>query len=207
MPTSDLDLAVRADLDKVDPATLRRYLAGEITLRFVEKNPLELDLAGLSLEAAHKHLKGKKEPALAKYWSVVRADAPPAGKSAWIDQILKDVYGVTYQPAPEQARPARKSAQGAPKPRSAAPTKRASSSSKSTLSVAEVIEHLREVESTAVAMALLELGRLKGPYHQIADAFNMEYTSGDTVQQLKEAIVARAMRPARARVLQQGGLD
>jgi hypothetical protein len=191
---ADADWAVKDFLASADPALVRRFVAGQLTLAFAEVNPVVAELAGCSIEDAFAKLKAMGAAKRAKYGARTVVKTPLPTGEALIDRILTDLYGRTYRPPAA----VKKTAPRAPKtatPKSAKPTP------------AEAVRQLQTATTRDEAHTILaQMGRTKAPYQEIADHFGVPYRASDTIATLTKNIADTALAPRRFEPLQRGGM-
>jgi hypothetical protein len=179
--------AVDALLAHADAKTLEGLLRHDLELAFVERNPVESAIGGLSIEEAHSALSAMGAPQLRKFFSAPTLQPRHAlpksvtTKAAIIDLIISEQFGRKYSPPPKVT-----------KPRQGGASKKTSASAKpvgGTIDPAAIVKELRSALTLGEGEAALQLGRAKAPYHAIADCLDIKYTSGTTVKDLVSAIL------------------
>ncbi len=186
---ADADRAVKDFLASADPALVRRFVAGQLTLAFAEVNPVVAELAGCSIEDAFAKLKAMGAAKRAKYGARTVVKTPLPTGEALIDRILTDLYSRTYRPPAA----VKKTAPRAPK--TATPTP------------AEAVRQLQTATTRDETHTILaQMGRTKAPYQEIADHFGVPYRASDTIATLTKNIADTALAPRRFEPLQRGGM-
>jgi hypothetical protein len=173
-------------LAQATESDVRRFLAGQLTLAFVEPNAVKRSIAGVSIEVAYTSLAELKPPELRRYFSPPSLVSPspkaPSSKSAkaLIDAILLCEFGRTYLPPPKQRATSKRAATTAKPKATSRP-----------FDATAWVSRLNAMETAAEGReALSTLGRnRKAPYQAIAEELKIHFNKNDKIDHLVDQIV------------------